>query len=78
MSGRLWLADNGVRELKQTLSTTERRIPDWFPMPDDIPSPVTCDECGSEVSVTEVVTPWPGEWQDRYCPDCWSSVQEEP
>lgn len=87
MSGRLWLTRDGVIELKQhflddreevpgwTLSTELTELPDWFPTPEYVPSPVTCDECGSGVSVTEVVTPWSGESQDRYCPDCWSSVR---
>lgn len=89
MAGRLWLTRDGVRELKQhflddreeipgwTLSTELSELPDWFPTPEHLPSPVTCDECGSEVSVTEVVTPWSGESQDRYCSDCWTTVQED-
>jgi len=78
-----------VRELKQiflndqeeipgwTLSTELSELPDWFPAPEHTPLPVTCDECESEVSVTEVVTPWSGESQDRYCLDCWPTVQDE-
>ncbi|QLD86154.1 hypothetical protein HWV23_10600 [Natronomonas halophila] len=88
MTGRLWITHDGVNELKQTflddrdeipgwtLSTELTELPDWFPVPDDIPSPVTCSECGSEVSVTEVTAPLSGGLQDRYCPDCWSSVRD--
>lgn len=89
LTGRLWLTRDGVRELKQnflddreripgwTLSTELPELPDWFPAPENIAPPVTCDKCGSEASVTEVVTPWSRESQDRYCPDCWPSVREE-
>jgi hypothetical protein len=89
MYGDLVITRDGVDELKQTflddqeeipgwtLSTELSEIPEWFPAPGDAPSPVTCVDCGSDVSVTEVVTPWSGESQDRYCPDCWSTVQEE-
>ena len=88
-SGRLWLTRDGVRELKQsllndqeeipewTLSTELTELPDWFPAPESLPSPVICNECGSEVSVTEVVTPWSEDTKNRYCPDCWSSVRED-
>lgn len=88
MAGRLWLTRDGVSELKQhflddrekipgwTLSTELPEVPDWFPAPEHTPSPVTCDECGSEVPVTEVVTPQSGESQARFCPDCWTSVRE--
>jgi hypothetical protein len=87
MSGRLWITHDGVCELKQcflddreeipgwTLSTELSEIPDWFPTPGHVPSSVTCDECGSDVSVTAVVTPLSEETNGRYCPDCWSSVR---
>ena len=89
MSGRLWLTRDGVSELKQsflndqeeipgwTLSTELTELPDWFPAPESLPPPVICSECGSEVSVTEVVTPWSEDTKNRYCPDCWSSVRED-
>lgn len=89
MSGRLWVTQDGVAELKQTflddqndipgwtLSTDLTELPDWFPTPESVPSPVTCDDCGSDVPVTEVVTPWLAGSHDRFCPDCWASVGEE-
>jgi hypothetical protein len=89
LAGGLWATRDGVSELKQnllddqddipgwSLSTDVDELPDWFPAPENPPSPVTCTECGSEVSGTKVVTPYSGELQDRYCPDCWVSVRED-
>lgn len=89
MAGRLWLTHDGVRELKQnflddqeeipgwTLSTDPSEIPDWFPIPEHPPSPVSCDQCGSQVSVTEIVTPWSEDSQDHYCLDCWNTLRDD-
>lgn len=87
MSGCLWITHDGVRELKQTffddreeipgwvLSTEHTELPDWFPIPEQIPTSVTCDNCGSDVPMTEILTPRVGDTEARYCHDCWSSIQ---
>jgi len=83
MSGCLWITSDGVHELKQifldntekiprwTLATEITDLPDWFPTPEKIPSPVTCDKCGSEVSVTEIKTTAFEDPEARFCPSCY-------
>jgi hypothetical protein len=84
-SGSLWVTADGIRELKETFLDDQKEIPnwtvstdlpDWFPTPEWTPSPVTCEECGSDVPVTQVVTPFLSGIEDRYCRDCWYSIRK--
>jgi hypothetical protein len=87
--GRLRVTADGVEQLGQKLLRNADRIPDWTLDPEtvdaeDLPwwvpgettvvPTVTCEDCGSDVSVREVVTPRKSrgtEERDVLCRDCW-------
>lgn len=91
--GRLRVTADGVEQLGQKFLGNPDKIPSWtldpetvdaedlaWWVPDEAPvaSTVTCEGCGSEVSVREVVTPKrPGMTEDIdvVCQSCWQEYR---
>jgi len=57
-----------------TISSDVDELPDWIPSGYSPPDPVNCGNCGANVPVTEILTPFDGEF-DRYCRSCWEASQ---
>jgi hypothetical protein len=82
LSGLLTINRAGVEQLGSTflgdldevpswtVSTDGTDLPSWVPDSYIPPSPVKCDNCNTEVKVTDVVTPLL-EDGNQYCPQCW-------
>lgn len=53
-------------------------LPWWVPDTYEEPATVSCDECGTDVPVSDVVTPrsFPGPREHLLCPDCWNRERE--
>lgn len=89
LTGYFILTLEGVQELVDSLLGGQSEIshwvirqdidqlPDWISNEYPTPEPVSCDKCGADVNVTNIVTPLLDGKSGRYCPDCWKSVQEK-
>ena len=83
-TGKIWITKEGLRELKTSLLDNQTEIPhwivssdlpEWFPTPVPTYPPVICEECGDDVLVSAVVTPWLSQSDSRYCWDCWEAIR---
>jgi hypothetical protein len=90
--GRMRITADGVAELGEWLATEDKQVPSWtvdpetvnsedlpwwIPQETEIESTLTCDKCGSIVSVREVVTPHqlpPSLDGEVFCQHCWDAA----
>lgn len=84
IAGGLVVTAAGIKELGRSLFANADPIPQWvlddevaadppWWVPDEYeqPTEVCCDECNSEVAVTEILTPEREHRDRQLCPDCY-------
>jgi hypothetical protein len=85
LTSNLKVNSAGVTELFESLLTGDDEIPSWvisgdiadlpawFPIEYTAPEPIGCGQCGSNVPVTEILTPLREDVPARWCNECWKN-----